>query len=61
MPPEAVAKLANKLSQQRDIKVERRLVEGANHFFSGLTGELAGIVDEYLERKTVPQVADVAD
>ena len=61
VPPEAVAKLANKLSQQRDIKVEARLVEGANHFFSGLTGELARIVDDYLKHTMRPQVADVAD
>ena len=61
VPQESVAKLVTKLSQQRDITIKCRLIEGANHFLSGHTGTMAGIVDEYLTESLQPRVADVAD
>jgi alpha/beta superfamily hydrolase len=48
VPLEAPRKLAQKLSQQRDIKVELRVIEGADHYFQGKMDELGQAVDSYL-------------
>ncbi|MBX6367553.1 MAG: alpha/beta hydrolase [Rhodospirillales bacterium] len=48
VPLEAPRKLAQKLSQQRDIKVELKVIEGADHYFQGKMDELAQAVDAYL-------------
>ena len=34
VPHEAVAKLVQKLSNQRDIKIDYKIIKGANHFFN---------------------------
>jgi alpha/beta superfamily hydrolase len=46
--PEAVQKLADKLSSQRDITIEFKLIPGANHFFVNKTDQLVKAVDSYL-------------
>ncbi len=61
VPTEAVAKLANKLSNQRDIKVEHRLVQGANHFFHHHLDQLVGAVEDYLDRALVTKLPQVAE
>ena len=48
VPPEAPKKLAQKLSQQRDIKVDFKLVDGADHYFHNKMDELGQAVDGYL-------------
>ncbi len=48
VPQESVQKLVNKLSQQRDIKIDYRVIPGANHFFSAHMDVLAGHLDDYL-------------
>lgn len=49
VPKEAVAKLANKLSNQKDITVDYKLVHGANHAFSDASLDaLTQTVDSYL-------------
>ncbi len=50
VPLAAVNKLAQKLSAQKNIKIDYRVVEGADHFFSNHAEELAAIVDAYLNR-----------
>ena len=50
VPHEAVAKLVQKLSNQRDIKIDYKIIKGANHFFSDHLDQLKGVVDEYLNR-----------
>lgn len=62
VPSDAVARLAQKLSQQRDITIEHQLVPGANHFFHHKTEALAAAVEAYvtetIRRRRVPQVAE---
>ncbi|WP_298369380.1 alpha/beta hydrolase [Azospirillum sp.] len=48
VPSAAVTKLVTKLSHQKDIHIDHRVVPGANHFFVNRTDELAVQVDEYL-------------
>ncbi|CAA7627898.1 conserved hypothetical protein [Candidatus Terasakiella magnetica] len=56
--PEAnVAKLATKLSSQRNIRVRYRTIEGANHFFGTHLDTLSGIVDSYLDESIIERPA----
>ncbi len=48
VPEESVRKLAEKLSRQRDIQVDYRVVKGANHFFTDRLDKLAANVDDYV-------------
>lgn len=48
VPPEAVAKLVQKLSNQRDIRIDYRLIPGANHFFHDRLDELTAELDDYI-------------
>ena len=48
VPESAVAKLATKLGNQKNIRVKYRTVEGANHFFGNHLDPLAEMVDLYL-------------
>jgi hypothetical protein len=50
VPPEAVEKLARKLSHQKNITVEYCPIAGADHFYSDHTGQLMAAVDGYLDR-----------
>jgi alpha/beta superfamily hydrolase len=60
--PEAhVAKLVQKLSNQRDIKITYRIVEGANHLFHDRSDALAQVIDDYLEGVLGAPVAAVAE
>jgi alpha/beta superfamily hydrolase len=49
VPPESVAKLVDKLRQQRGIAIGHAIIEGANHFFANELDELDAIVDKYLD------------
>ncbi len=48
VPPADVGKLAQKLSAQRGITIEHRVIRGANHFFNEHMDTLVGHVDGYL-------------
>ncbi|GAB4188651.1 MAG: alpha/beta hydrolase [Thalassobaculales bacterium] len=52
VPPEAVKKLVDKLSNQRDITIRHVVVDGATHLFPGHLDLLARTVDEYLAAST---------
>jgi alpha/beta superfamily hydrolase len=45
---DAAQKLVNKLSHQRDIKIDYRIVKGADHFFQSHMDELTTHVDSYI-------------
>ncbi|OYQ34856.1 alpha/beta hydrolase [Niveispirillum lacus] len=49
VPEASVTRLVNKLSAQKDIKIDYRRLEGANHFFNEKSEELGRIVDDYLD------------
>jgi alpha/beta superfamily hydrolase len=48
VPHESVAKLIQKLSNQRDIKIDYKILKGANHFFSDHLDQLKDAVNDYL-------------
>jgi alpha/beta superfamily hydrolase len=48
VPPESVSKLVHKLSNQRDIDIDYRLIPGANHFFHDRLDELTAELDDYI-------------
>lgn len=48
VPEESVAKLVNKLSNQRGIAIDYRVVHGADHFFSEQIDTLVEHVEDYL-------------
>jgi alpha/beta superfamily hydrolase len=49
VPEASVQKLVTKLSTQRDIKIDYRLIAEANHFFHNRSDELSATVDDYLD------------
>ena len=53
VPKEAVLKLVNKLSSQRDISISHEIIEGANHFFHDRMDELADVVAAYLDETAI--------
>ena len=59
VPHDAVQKLVNKLSQQKDIKIDYRLIPGANHFFTLHNDQLLAHIDDYLTKsvKLAPKQA----
>jgi alpha/beta superfamily hydrolase len=57
VPPEAVQKLVKKLSHQLDIKIDYRVIPGADHFFGTQTDELGRIVESYVAERVVPSGA----
>jgi alpha/beta superfamily hydrolase len=48
VPEPAVRKLVEKLSNQRDIQIDYRVIAGANHFFVDQIETLAGNVEDYI-------------
>jgi uncharacterized protein len=57
VPPEAVQKLVKKLSHQRDIKIDYRLIPGADHFFGSQIDEIGRIAESYVAEHTMPRSA----
>ena len=50
VPSSAVAKLANKLASQKNIKIENKSVAGADHLFTDRLAVLSTTVGEYMDR-----------
>ncbi len=48
VPHESVSKLVHKLTNQRDIAIDYRLIRGANHFFHDRLPELEEVVETYI-------------
>lgn len=61
VPETAVAKLVNKLSHQRDIRIDYRIIDGANHFFHDRSDHLAKHVEDYLSTALGSPLAAVAE
>ena len=51
VPEPSVQKLVNKLSHQRDIRIDYRVVTTANHYFVNCIDDLARHVEDYLDHK----------
>ncbi len=51
VPEPAVAKLVERLSTQRIIKIDYNIVSGANHFFHNQIDEFTRRVDDYLDSR----------
>lgn len=49
VPPDSVKKLVDKLSAQKGITIDHKLISGANHFFSSHLDEMMKVVDAYLD------------
>ncbi len=60
VPEAAVAKLVGKLSHQRGISIDYRVIPGANHFFHDRMDELNAELDDYLEAQLAPARAQAA-
>ena len=50
-----MAKLVQKLSNQRDIEIDYRVVKGANHLFTDRLDKLGAHVDAYLAESLTAQ------
>jgi uncharacterized protein len=61
VPSASVTKLVTKLSHQKDIHIDHRVVSGANHFFVNRTDELAVQVDDYLGKAVGSPVPAVVE
>jgi uncharacterized protein len=48
VPLDAMQRLVTKLAHQRDIKIDYRLIAGADHFFNDQLEELGSVVEDYL-------------
>jgi uncharacterized protein len=48
VPVEAMQKLITKLMHQRDIKIDYRLIAGADHFFQNHLDELSAVIEDYV-------------
>jgi len=53
VPEPDVLKLAEKLSLQRGIEIDYRVIPGANHFFHEKIDELTGQVEDYLNLREI--------
>ena len=56
VPEASVCKLVGKLSAQKDIRIDYRIVDGANHFFGNHADVLDKHVDDYLDKILGPRV-----
>ncbi|MFM2045385.1 MAG: hypothetical protein RLY86_3961 [Pseudomonadota bacterium] len=61
VPEPSVARLVNKLSSQKDIRIDYRKVPGANHYFHQMSDELGVIVDDYLDKALSAPAKAVAE
>jgi hypothetical protein len=59
VPTDSVERLVQKLHQQRGIKIDLEVIEGADHFFNGTQEQLESVIEGYLDHalRAVPQKA----
>ena len=57
VPENDSAKLAQRLSLQKGIKIDYKKVQGADHFFEGKLDELTAAADKYIKASLVPTSA----
>lgn len=51
VPSASVGELSVKTKTQKGIKIEHKVIEGANHFFADQLEELKGLVGSYVDRR----------
>jgi uncharacterized protein len=49
VPTDSVERLVQKLHQQRGIKIDLEVVQGADHFFNGCQEQLETVIENYLD------------
>ena len=62
VPMESVEALAEKLAHQREITIDYRVVEGADHFFNNKIDDMTGQLEDYLNHVIIgvnPVQADI--
>ena len=62
VPTESVEALAEKLAHQREITIDYRVVEGADHFFNTKVDEMTEQLEDYLNQVIIgvnPVQADI--
>ena len=57
VPLDSMQKLVTKLMHQRDIKIDYRIIAGADHFFQHQLEELSAVVEDYVARGEPPRAA----
>ena len=57
MPPEAVQALVDKLSAQRGIAIDYRVLKGADHFFNDQLEDLSQHINDYLDKALARPIA----
>ncbi|MPZ10167.1 MAG: alpha/beta fold hydrolase [Kiloniellaceae bacterium] len=60
VPEPSVKRLVDKLSSQRGIAIDYRVVSGADHFFQDEMEELSGHVDDYLVKSLAEEASRTA-
>jgi alpha/beta superfamily hydrolase len=60
VPEPSVKRLVDKLSSQRGIAIDYRVVSGADHFFQDEMEELSGHVDDYLAKSLAEEASRTA-
>jgi uncharacterized protein len=55
VPVETVQRLVNKLMHQRGIKIDFRLIGGADHFFATQMEELSALAEDYVATRSGPR------
>jgi alpha/beta superfamily hydrolase len=59
VPPASVEKLVEKLSAQRNLEIDYRLIPGANHFFHDNLEQLDHHLGDYLSKNVADPVQPV--
>jgi alpha/beta superfamily hydrolase len=59
VPTDSVERLVQKLHQQRGIKIDLEVIQGADHFFNSCQEQLEAVIESYLDHalRAVPQKA----
>lgn len=60
VPPESIEEMVAKVAKQRDVIVERKLIEGADHFYGTQLNELDQATVSYLDRRMKEIDAELA-
>lgn len=60
VPKDSVAQLADHLTNQRGVKIDYRVVKGADHYFNDHLDAVTGHMDDYLDKHHVPVTGEEA-
>lgn len=60
VPPDSIVEMIAKVAKQKDVVIERQVIEGADHFFGTQLDEVDRLVVTYLERRMKEIDAELA-